>query len=341
MSRILVTGGLGYIGSHTVVALVENGFEPVIIDNLSNSDLQVLERLKEITGKTLSFIEVEMCEKEALEAVFKQQGPFAGVIHFAAFLQVQESVAQPLKYYYNNMVSTINLLEVMEHHGVPFLVFSSSCTVYGNPDQLPVSETAPVKPAVSPYGNTKKLCEDIIRDAAMAGTSNSISLRYFNPIGAHNSALIGEVQQGEPHHLIPYITETATGKRKVLKVFGNDYNTSDGSCVRDYIHVMDIAGAHVDAVKRQIHGRMEAPFEVYNLGTGEGYSVLQMIKSFEKATGIPIPHEIAPRRDGDVEAVYADTRKAEKHLGWKARHTLEEMLRSAWVWEQAQTTKIK
>ncbi|MFN4299583.1 MAG: UDP-glucose 4-epimerase GalE [Thermaurantimonas sp.] len=332
--KILVTGGLGYIGSHTAVQLIEHGFEPVIIDNLSESPIEVKDRIEKIVGRSVVFEKVEMCNKDEMNALFAKYPDMEGVIHFAAFLLVNESVEKPLKYYYNNLVSTINLLECMTAYKIRNVVFSSSCTVYGNPDKLPVSEDAPVKPAESPYGNTKKMSEEILRDTAATGAVDVISLRYFNPIGAHESGIIGEFQDGPPHHLVPYITETAIGKRPELKIFGGDYNTPDGTCIRDYIHVVDIADAHIYALNRMLQGKMEKPFEVYNLGTGEGYSVLQMVKAFEEATGITIPYRIVNRRPGDVEAVYADTRLANEKLGWKAKYSLVDMLRSAWKFEQ-------
>jgi len=280
-----------------------------------------------------------MCNLAELEGVFSEHNDIKAVIHFAAFLQVNESVENPLKYYENNLVSTINLLKCQAKHNVGGLIFSSSCTVYGNPDKLPVNEDAPIQAAVSPYGNTKKIGEDIIRDFARATGIKAISLRYFNPIGAHPTSLIGEVQHGTPHHLVPFITETARGKRQHLKVFGNDYNTVDGSCVRDYIHVMDVAKAHVNAVERFSDGRMEAGYELYNLGMGIGMSVIQMINAFERATGITIPYEVADRRAGDVEAVYADTALANQKLRWKTVFSIEDALKSAWAWEQAQMSR--
>ncbi len=334
MSKILVTGGLGYIGSHTVVELIQAGYEPLVIDNLSESDIEVKDRIEQIVGKEILFEQVEMCNIEELQALFKKYN-IAGVIHFAAFLLVNESVADPLKYYHNNLVSTTNLLRVMLEHRVYNIVFSSSCTVYGNPDELPVTENASIQPAVSPYGNTKKIGEDILKDTAAATDLKVISLRYFNPIGAHESALIGEFQDGEPHHLVPYITETAFGIRKELKVFGDDYNTPDGSCVRDYIHVVDVAKAHISAVQRMLDGKTEDSFEVFNLGMGVGVSVLEMIEAFKEATGIEIPYSIAPRREGDVEAVYADTTKANTVLGWKTGKSLKDAMGDAWRWEKA------
>lgn len=336
--KILVTGGLGYIGSHTVVELINHGYQTLIIDNLSNSDITVLDRIEKITGVRPEFQQVEMRDKEQLQEVFwSNNQQIIGVIHFAAVLLVGESVEQPLHYYYNNLTSTINLLECMKEFEVKPIVFSSSCTVYGNPDELPVTENASVKPAVSPYGNTKKICEDILMDASLAHDIQVTSLRYFNPIGAHDSALIGEFQQGPPHHLVPYITETARGKRKILKIWGNDWNTVDGTCVRDYIHVVDLANAHVFALKALVDSTSTPAekYQVFNIGSGTGYSVLEMVNSFVKATGVQVPHEFGPRRSGDVEAVYADISKARSELGWEPQKTLEDMLLSAWQWENA------
>lgn len=334
--EILVTGGLGYIGSHTVVELVSAGYTPVVIDNLSESDIEVKERIEKITGQELIFEKVEMCNKDELRACFRKYPNLKGVIHFAAYLLVNESVNDPLKYYHNNLSSTINLLYCMEEFGVKHVVFSSSCTVYGNPDTLPVDEHAPIKPAVSPYGNTKKICEDILADFANASADvDVISLRYFNPIGAHESAVIGEFQDGEPHHLVPYITETARGLRDELKIFGDDYNTPDGTCIRDYIHVVDVATAHISAIRRMIEVEDRDSFEVFNLGMGVGVSVLEMVNAFEEATGIKIPYRIADRREGDVEAVYADTTKVNKVLGWRSQKSLKDAMADAWRWEQA------
>ena len=333
--KILVTGGLGYIGSHTCVALVERGYEPLVIDNLSESDIEVKDRIERITGRDLLFEKVEMCDAKALEALFEKHPDIAGVIHFAAFLLVNESVQNPLKYYENNLISTMNLLRCMDKYNVCPIVFSSSCTVYGNPDMLPVGEDAPIKEAESPYGNTKKMGEDILRDFSNICDVNVISLRYFNPIGAHESTHIGEFQDGEPHHLVPYITETAVGKREFLRVFGGDYDTRDGSCIRDYIHVMDIAEAHILAVQRLIDAKNTSSFEVYNLGSGDGSTVLEMIHAFTSATGINIPFEIVDRREGDVGAVYADITKAKNTLGWVPKRSLETMLSSAWNFEES------
>jgi len=332
--KILVTGGIGYIGSHTVVELINLGHSPIIIDNLLNSDIGVLDRIEKITGKRPIFEKVEMCKFDEMHRLFEKYPDIDAVIHFAALLLVEESVEEPLIYYYNNLTSTINLLQCMAAFNINKIVFSSSCTVYGEPDTLPVDEFAPIKPAMSPYGNTKKICEDILTDTVKATDIRCIMLRYFNPIGAHETALIGEFQDGPPHHLIPYITETAFGKREKLRIFGNDYNTPDGTCLRDYIHVVDIAIAHIAAIERMMKDT-DKNIEVFNLGTGIGFSVLDMVKAFETATGIKINYEIVPRRAGDVEAVYADTRRANKELNWKAERSLEEMMRSAWEWEKA------
>ncbi|SMG27727.1 UDP-glucose 4-epimerase [Marivirga sericea] len=333
--KVLVTGGLGYIGSHTVIELMNQGYEPLIIDNLSNSEVSVLDRIEKITGKRPEFQQIEMRDKEQLQEVFwSNNNQIVGVIHFAAVLLVGESVEQPLHYYFNNLTSTINLLECMNEFDVKPIVFSSSCTVYGNPDQLPVSENAPIKAAVSPYGNTKKVCEDILKDASVAHPIKVVSLRYFNPIGAHKSALLGEFQSGPPHHLVPFITETATGKRAKLNIFGDDWNTADGTCVRDYIHVSDVAEAHINAMEYAIK-QDDNSFNVFNIGSGNGYSVLEMVKSFEKTTGKQVPYQIVARRPGDVEAVYADNTKAIKELNFKTKRGIDEMLKSAWDWEQA------
>lgn len=335
MEKVLVTGGTGYIGSHTVVELIRAGYQVFIIDNLSNSDKSVVDRIEKITGVRPFFKQVEMCNWNEMESFFSQNSDLDAVIHFAAFLQVEESVKDPLRYYENNLLAQINLLKCMNTRTIRNIVFSSSCTVYGNPDVLPVNERAPVKKAESPYGNTKQIGEDILEHTTKAIAIQAISLRYFNPIGAHESALIGEVQHGVPHHLVPYITETAFGKRTHLNVFGSDYNTHDGTCVRDYIHVVDVAKAHVAAIKRLLKNDNKKTYEVFNLGTGVGYSVLDMIKAFERATGIKINYKLASRRAGDVEAVYADTTLANQELGWKAELTVEDMMRSAWKWEQA------
>ena len=339
MKKILVTGGTGYIGSHTVIELINLGYEVLVIDNLSNSKAEVIDIIESITAVRPHFEKIEMCDKAALANYFSKHSDIAAVIHFASMLQVAESVENPLKYYHNNMFSTINLLECMVAYKIKNIVFSSSCTVYGNPTQLPVTETAPVQKAMSPYGNTKQMGEEILENVAKANDINVITLRYFNPIGAHESAKIGEIQHGVPHHLIPYITETAAGIRKQLNVFGGDYQTHDGTCVRDYIHVVDLAKAHIAAISRLLSQSNEAKLEVYNIGTGLGYSVLDIISAFEKATNIKINYQIVDRRPGDVEAVYADTRLAENKLNWKAVLSIEDMMRSAWNWEQALAAK--
>lgn len=333
--KILVTGGTGYIGSHTTVELIENGFEVVIVDNLYNSEAVVVDRIYQITGIKPELAVFDICDKEKLNEFIQKQENIEGIIHFAAYKAVGESVNKPLEYYRNNLLSLINLLEAMKTHGTMHLVFSSSCTVYGQPEKLPVTEDAPVQPAMSPYGNTKQIGEEIIRDAAAANEKmKAISLRYFNPIGAHPSALIGELPRGVPENLVPFITQTAFGLRKELKVFGNDYNTPDGSCIRDYLHVVDLAKAHVTAVKRLIEKKNKANYEVFNLGTGKGISVLEAIKSFELVSGIRINYQIVGRRAGDIEKIWADPSLANRELGWKTISTLDECMRTAWEWEK-------
>jgi UDP-glucose 4-epimerase len=332
--KILVTGGTGYIGSHTVVELIQSGFEVVVIDNLSNSTVRIIDQIGRITGKKLRFYELDLCNDAALRVFFKENHDLAGVIHFAAFKAVGESVEFPLKYYHNNLVSLLNLLRLMEEFEVPNMVFSSSCTVYGQPGELPVTELAPVQKAFSPYGNTKQISEEIIEDTVASSKIRAILLRYFNPIGAHESGLIGELPIGIPNNLVPFITQTAIGKRQKLLVFGDDYDTPDGTCIRDYIHVVDLAKAHVVAVKRMLDGTNEKNLEVFNLGTGKGTSVMEAIIAFEKATGMKLNYEITKRREGDVPKVWADTTLANLRLGWKAEKGLEEMMASAWKWEQ-------
>lgn len=334
MKKILVTGGTGYIGSHTVVALQQSGYQVLIIDNLANSEESVVERITQISGIRPAFTKLDLCNLPALMQFFAGNSDIEGVIHFAAYKAVGESTEFPLKYYHNNLLGLINLLEAMQSQGCHKLVFSSSCTVYGQPDELPVSENAPSKKAFSPYGNTKKICEDIINDHASASELKAISLRYFNPIGAHHSALIGELPLGIPNNLIPYLTQTAAGKRASLMVYGSDYNTPDGTGIRDYIHVVDLAEAHVLAIKRLEKGEAAEKTEVFNLGTGTGYSVLEIIKTFEKVNGIKVNYTITKRRPGDIEKVWANPQKANLVLGWKTRLGLEEMLRSAWAWEK-------
>ena len=320
--RVLVTGGTGYIGSHTTVELLEAGYEVVIVDNLSNSERFVLKGIQKITGKKVPFHKVDCRSLAALRRVFKRYG-FDAVIHFAASKAVGESVEQPLMYYQNNLVSLMNILQLMREEGVPNLVFSSSCTVYGQAEKLPVSEQTPRREATSPYGNTKHMCEDIIRDSTAAYPEiHSIALRYFNPIGAHPSAEIGELPRGVPNNLIPFVTQTAAGIRPMLSVFGDDYNTPDGSCIRDYINVTDLAKAHVVAVNRMTGGKMKAPFEIFNIGTGRGVSTLEVVRTFEKVNNLKLNYKIVGRRAGDIEAVWADPTYANEELGWKAEKTL-------------------
>lgn len=333
-AKILVTGGAGYIGSHTVVELVGAGYEPVIIDNFSNSEESALAGIAAILGRDIPCHRIDCTDAEALRQVFKQEQNIQGVIHFAAYKAVGESVAEPLKYYHNNVGSLVTLLQVMEEYKVYNLVFSSSCTVYGIPEQLPVTEETPVQKANSPYGNTKKVCEEILTDLANSGNSSikATALRYFNPIGAHPSARIGELPLGVPNNLVPFITQTAAGIRKELTVFGNDYDTPDGTCIRDFIHVVDLAKAHVVAVERLLQGKAQS-IEFFNVGTGTGYSVLEAISAFEKASGQKLNYKIGPRRAGDVPKIYADVTKSTKELGFETTSTLEEAMKSAWDWQ--------
>jgi UDP-glucose 4-epimerase len=336
--KILVTGGAGYIGSHVVVALYEAGFQPVIADNFSNSRESVLKGIAEIVGQEIKCYRADCTDQEALREIFREETGIAAVIHFAAFKAVGESVKQPLKYYHNNVGSLLALLQVMEEFKVTNLVFSSSCTVYGIPDALPVTEATPVKKAASPYGNTKQICEDILKDLAQSGSSlKTIALRYFNPIGAHASAKIGELPLGIPNNLVPFITQTAAGIREKLTVFGNDYNTSDGSNVRDYIHVLDLADAHVVALNKMLE--RQSPFlDVYNVGTGRGNSVLEVVKTFEQVSNLKLNYEIGPRREGDVPEIFADVTKAAEELGFRTQYSLEEALTSAWNWQRSLDT---
>lgn len=334
--KILVTGGVGYIGSHTVAELLKKGFDVVIVDNLSNSSLEVYEGIKQISGKTPPLEVFDLCDESKTNQFFQNYHNIVAIIHFAALKSVSESVQKPLDYYHNNLLSLVNLLKGMQKHSIPHFLFSSSCTVYGEPARLPVDEQAPFREAASPYGNTKQISEEILQDFLRAKQGkNCISLRYFNPIGAHPSALIGELPSGIPDNLVPYITQTAAGIRKELNVFGNDYNTPDGSCIRDYIHVIDLARAHVHAVERMISGKCKSSYEVFNIGTGKGVSVLELIRAFKEATGMDLPVNIAGRRPGDVEQVWADTSLANRELAWKATLSLEEALLSAWNWEKA------
>lgn len=333
---ILVTGGLGYIGSHTVVRLIEQNFEPIIIDSLANSRIEFLDRIEEITNVRPAFYHVDLTDFEATDAIFAKH-KIDAVIHFAAYLLVNESVENPLKYYENNLVGLINLVKVVQKNEVDDIIFSSSCTVYGETDKLPMKENMPVQAAMSPYGNTKQIGEEILHDSTKAYGLNVISLRYFNPIGAHPTALIGELPHGVPHHIVPYITQTAMGIRKELSIFGSDYNTPDGTCVRDYIDVNDLADAHIAAVTYLLQRQTaKSIFEVFNIGTGRGVSVLEIVTAFERATGIKINYRFAPRRAGDVTAAYADSSLAKEKLGWEAKIALEDTLRSAWKWELAQ-----
>ncbi|MDE6258968.1 MAG: UDP-glucose 4-epimerase GalE [Muribaculaceae bacterium] len=331
---VLVSGGAGYIGSHTAVELINAGYEVVIIDNLSNSEESAVEGVRKITGKEVPFEIVDTCDKEALRKVFEKYG-FDTVIHFAAYKAVGESMAEPLKYYSNNLVSFMNIVEMMKEFNRPNILFSSSATVYGEADELPVTEETPRKPATSPYGNTKQMSEDILHDCCRAYEEMyGIALRYFNPIGAHPSALIGELPRGVPNNLVPFVTQTAAGIRECLSVFGNDYDTPDGTCLRDYIDVVDLAKAHVAAVNRMVSDKMEAKYEIFNVGTGNPVSVLELLTTFEKVNDLKLPYKIVDRRPGDVTAVWADTAKANDVLGWKAERTLGETLKSAWEWEK-------
>ena len=337
MSRILVTGGTGYIGSHTTVELMQQGYDVTIVDNLSNSSVDVLDGITAIVGRKPDFANIDCGNFVDLDNVFKAYPDIVGVIHFAASKAVGESVEKPLLYYRNNIGSLVTLLEVMKLHRVPNLVFSSSCTVYGQPDadHLPVDETAPIQKALSPYGNTKQINEEIICDEAHADAGlHATILRYFNPIGAHPSAQIGELPNGVPQNLLPFITQTAAGLRPELKVFGNDYNTPDGSCIRDYIYVVDLAKAHVKAIDRMLTAKDRDQVEVFNLGTGTGLSVLTLINEFEAATGVKIPYSIVGRREGDIEQVWAAPKKANEVLGWKADTPIRDVLASAWNWEK-------
>lgn len=337
MSKILVTGGTGYIGSHTVVELMQKGYEVVIVDNLSNSNVEVLDGIEAITGVRPQFENVDCLDYANLEGVFRKNEGIEAVIHFAASKAVGESVEQPIKYYKNNIGSMLNLLEIMKKHDVRNIVFSSSCTVYGQPtaEHLPVDETAPIQKALSPYGNTKQINEDILHDEAHANDKLQVTiLRYFNPIGAHPSAKIGELPNGVPNNLLPFVTQTAVGLRSELKVFGDDYNTPDGSCIRDYIYVVDLARAHVRAVERMLAGDTLEQVETFNLGTGRGLSVKEIVNTFMKVTGVKVPYTIVGRREGDIEQVWANPRKANEVLGWKADTPVEDVLLSAWNWEK-------
>ena len=332
--RILVTGGTGYIGSHTVVELQNAGYEVVIIDNLANSNADVVDNIEKVTGIRPIFEKLDCLDFQGLDNLFSKYTGIKAIIHFAASKAVGESVEKPLLYYRNDLVSLINLLELMPKHGVEGIVFSSSCTVYGQPDELPVTENAPTKKAESPYGNTKQINEEIVRDVVTSGAPiNAILLRYFNPIGAHPSALLGELPNGVPQNLIPFLTQTAIGIREKLSVFGNDYNTPDGSCIRDYINVVDLAKAHVIAINRILEKKQKEQVEVFNIGTGRGLSVLELIHAFEESTGVKLNYQIVGRRAGDIEQVWANPDYANNELGWKAETSIEDTLRSAWNWQ--------
>ena len=331
---VLVSGGAGYIGSHTAVELINAGYDVVVADNLSNSDMSGVEGVRKITGVDVPFVNVDCCDKEAFRKLFEQYN-FNSVIHFAAYKAVGESVTDPMKYYRNNLLSFMIVVELMREFSRPNIVFSSSATVYGEADELPVTELTPRKPATSAYGNTKQMCEDILRDSVNAYDGlKGIALRYFNPIGAHPSALIGELPRGVPQNLVPFITQTAAGIRECLSVFGDDYDTPDGSCLRDYIDVVDLAKAHVVAITRMIEDKNKQKYEIFNVGTGNGVSVLELVESFQRVNELKLNYKIAPRRPGDVVAIWADTTLANDELGWKAERSLDDTLRSAWAWEK-------
>ena len=335
--KILVTGGTGYIGSHTVVELQQQGYDVLIVDSLYNSSVEVLDNIEKITGRRPFFERFDLCDAGKTDLLFAGYPDISAVIHFAAFKSVGESVRDPLKYYRNNLLSTVNLLDCMAGHGVRHLAFSSSCTVYGQPDELPVTEQTPLKRAESPYGNTKKIMEDMIRDVTGTGALRAISLRYFNPIGAHESALIGEAPADIPDNLVPYLTQAAMGLRPHLRVFGDDYDTPDGTPVRDYLHVTDLAKAHVAALERLLGDRCRSEYEVFNLGTGTGYSVMDVIRAFERVSGETLNYQVVERRPGDIEKIWADPTYANKELGWRAGKTLDEMMLSAWNWEKVRS----
>ena len=331
----MVTGGAGYIGSHTVVALLEQRFEVIVVDNLYNSRQEVLDGIQQITGVSPTFVSLDLCDSTALHQLLEKHTDVSAIIHFAAYKAVGESVEKPLQYYRNNLYSLVNLLEAMQTHRIPHLIFSSSCTVYGQPPSLPVTEDTPVQPAQSPYGNTKKMAEEIIRDTARATEGlQAISLRYFNPVGAHPSGLIGELPLGTPNNLVPFITQTAAGMRDKLRIFGDDYDTPDGTCIRDYIHVMDLAEAHIAALNRLQSQQNQDAYDYFNVGTGHGNSVLEVVKAFEQVNKVPLPYEIVARRPGDIEKIYADTQRANQALGWQAQRDLSDMMRTAWQWQE-------
>ena len=332
--KILVTGGLGFIGSHTVVELIENGYHPIIIDNLSNTTIEVLDGIERITGVRPVFEQLDLREKADVQSFFAKYTDLSGVIHFAASKAVGESVSNPLLYYENNINALVYLLQELAKKDKAQFIFSSSCTVYGQAESMPITEDAPVQEAISPYGNTKQIGEEIIKDVAKVTPIQAILLRYFNPIGAHASAEIGELPNGVPQNLVPFITQTGAGLRAELSVFGNDYPTVDGTCIRDYIHVVDLAKAHVVALKRLLDGQNAEEVEVFNVGTGKGSTVLEIIQTFEKVSGRSLPYKIVDRREGDITEAYAQTDRANTVLGWKAESSLEEALASAWKWEK-------
>jgi UDP-glucose 4-epimerase len=333
MNKILVTGGCGYIGAHTIVDLIENGFDVISADNNSRSNENILDAVEKITGRIVKNYKVDLCIYDDTVAIFQENPDIVGIIHFAAYKAVGESVEKPLLYFENNLNSLINILKCADEFSVPHFVFSSSCTVYGNPDAIPVTEETPMKPAESAYGATKQMGEKIVGDAVNASKNNAILLRYFNPVGAHPSTLMGEVPLGKPQNLVPAITQTAIGKLPMMKVWGNDYETKDGSCVRDYIHVCDIAHAHTLALNYLLEGRNQGNCDVFNLGTGDGLTVLEIIYAFEKVSGVKLNYEMGPRRPGDVVAIYANNDKAKKLLGWIPKYNLQDMMETAWKWE--------
>ena len=334
-NKIVLTGGCGFIGSHTCVELQNAGYDVVIFDNLSNSEATVIDGIEKITGIRPAFYQIDCTDKGAVYQAFQKEGPISGVIHFAASKAVGESVHKPILYYRNNLTSLMNMLEAAQDFHLKGFVFSSSCTVYGEPDNVPVDETAPIKPATSPYGNTKQIAEEIIQDYEHAGVDfNAIILRYFNPIGAHPTAEIGELPRGVPQNLLPYVCQAAMGIRKELSVFGDDYNTADGSCVRDYIDVIDLAKAHVCALNRMVEGKSKDKVEYYNLGTGNGVSVFELVNTFMEATGVKVPYKVVGRREGDIERIYGNPTRANEVLGWKAQIPLKDTLANAWRWQE-------
>ena len=340
-NKILVTGGLGYIGSHTTVELINQGFQVTIVDNLSNSEIFILDRIEKITGTRPKFYEFDLTERKKTENCFNENN-FDGVIHFAALKSVSESIKKPLEYYNNNIKSLENILESMKIHSVRNIVFSSSCTVYGQPEELPVDERAPFKKAESPYTETKQISEKIIEKLTNSNNNiSAISLRYFNPVGAHSSALLGELPKGIPNNLVPFITQTAAGIRDRLVVFGDNYDTHDGTAVRDYIHIEDLSEAHIAALERILYFKNENPYEYYNVGTGKGYSVMDVIRSFEKVNNIKLNYVFSERREGDIEKIFSDNKLSKKKLNWSSKKSLDDMMRSAWKWEIAINKKIK